>query len=267
MIAEGGGIAGDGQNIANATDGPGAEQHGLQADDIGVAGGYVRDGFETVRFERTGQNHGVHADASESAAIDVDGVDCGMSHDASDLIENSVDGYAFRRGEFHGSDKFSGLNSLPELAFRFASDRAAQAVSRIGDFHGFGGSESAAGAGRSRNLFYSLGHRVNVIRRSSAATAENARADFGRFLGEERKIFRRGSRVDRAVTNAFWESGVGHGGQRKGGMRGQMLQYRQEKLRTDGAICADGLNIFSFQFFPGVLRAGAAESGAFIGIG
>ena len=50
-------------------------------------------------------------------------------------------------------------------------------------------------------------------------------------------------------------------------LAGEFAQHRQQKLRADGAVRADGLNIFVFQFFPGVLRARAAESGALIGVG
>ena len=87
---------------------------------------------------------------------------------------------------------------------------------------------------------------MDVIRRGAAAAAENARSDFGRFFGEKREIFRRRSRVDRAIADAFGESGVGHGGQGNRGVGGETLQNRQKKLRTDGAIRADGLNIFLF---------------------
>ena len=38
-------------------------------------------------------------------------------------------------------------------------------------------------------------------------------------------------------------------------------------MRADGAVRAEGLNVFVFQVFPGILWARAAEGGAFVGVG
>ena len=74
-------------------------------------------------------------------------------------------------------------------------------------------------------------------------------------------------RIDDAIADAFGKSRVGHGGKRQLGTGGELAQHWQQKLWTDGAVRADGLNIFVLQFFPGILRARAAESGAFVRVG
>ena len=66
MIAERRRIAGDGQHVAHAADGPGAQQHGLQADDVRIARGEVRNGFDAARFERAGHHQRVHAHAGHA---------------------------------------------------------------------------------------------------------------------------------------------------------------------------------------------------------
>src|SRR6202021_1988147 len=102
---------------------------------------------------------------------------------------------------------------------------------------------------------------------SAAAATDQARAQFRSFLGEEREIFGRGAWVYDAVTDGLGKTRVGHDAERQGGAGGEFAQHGKQKLRADGAVRADGLNIFIFQFFPGVLRARAAEVGAFVGGG
>ena len=117
------------------------------------------------------------------------------------------------------------------------------------------------------DFLYRFGDGANVFRRGSAAAADQARAQLGSFLREEREIFGRRTRIDGAVADAFGEACVGHGGQRQRSGSREIAQDGKQKLRADGAIRSDGLNIFVFQFFPGVLRASAAEGGAFVGVG
>ena len=71
VIAERGWVAGDGEDVTHAADGPSTEKHRLQADDVCIAGGEMRDGFEAVGFESASQNEGVHADAGERSAINI----------------------------------------------------------------------------------------------------------------------------------------------------------------------------------------------------
>src|SRR5690349_9458458 len=89
VVAYGRWIAGDGENIAHAADGPGAEKYGLQADDVVVAGGEVRDGFDSAGLERARGHERVHDDASHGAAADVDGVHVAAGHDFVDLLEDA----------------------------------------------------------------------------------------------------------------------------------------------------------------------------------
>src|SRR6266478_4109791 len=51
IIADRRRIAGDGKNVANAADGPRAEKRSLQADDVLVACGEMRNGFDATGFE------------------------------------------------------------------------------------------------------------------------------------------------------------------------------------------------------------------------
>ena len=102
MIAERWRIARDREDVAHAADGPGAEEHCLQADDIRVARGEMRNRFEAVGFERAGEHERVHSDAGERAAIDVNRIHVADGHDAAHLLDDAVDGNALGRINFHG---------------------------------------------------------------------------------------------------------------------------------------------------------------------
>ena len=45
--------------------------------------------------------NGVHADASQRAAIDVDGIDAAGGHDFVHLLEDAIEGDALGRIDFH----------------------------------------------------------------------------------------------------------------------------------------------------------------------
>src|ERR1700722_14933779 len=117
------------------------------------------------------------------------------------------------------------------------------------------------------NFLHRFGNGVDVFRSSSAAAADESCAQFRSFLGEEREIFGRGARVHDAIADTLWKTCVGHDAERQGGAGSEFARHGKQKLRADGAVRADGLNIFIFQFFPRVLRASAAEGGAFVGVG
>src|SRR6202041_2157384 len=101
----------------------------------------------------------------------------------------------------------------------------------------------------------------------SAAAADYVRTDLRRFLCEKSKIFWRRPRIDGAIADAFRKTGVRHGGKRQPGNRRQISQYGKQKLRVARAVRAERLNVFFFQFSPGIRGACAAEGGTFIGIG
>src|SRR4029077_16651768 len=63
IVADRGRITGNGEDVANAADGPRAEQRGLEADDVLIARGEVRNGFDAARFEGPGNDQRVHAHA------------------------------------------------------------------------------------------------------------------------------------------------------------------------------------------------------------
>ena len=122
IVADRGRIAGDGENIAHAADGPCAQQSGLQPDDILIPRGEMRNGFHAARFESAGNDECVHADASHGAGIDVDGMHFAGGHDLVDLLVDAIERNALGRVDFHADLEFSGLQVFPELAFRRAID-------------------------------------------------------------------------------------------------------------------------------------------------
>jgi len=83
VIADGGWIAGNGQNVAYAANGPSSEKSSLQTNNILVAGGEMRNGFDAASFESAGDDKRVHADAGHGAGVDVNGIDFAGSHDFS----------------------------------------------------------------------------------------------------------------------------------------------------------------------------------------
>src|ERR1700689_4279650 len=137
------------------------------------------DGFEAVGFEGPGENEGVHADARESSAIDVNGIHFSRSDDAAGLFDDALDGDALGRIDLDGDDEFLFLDFAPELAVRFARGDTAKSFGRLEDFYGtwLGGRRAAVRGGT--NFLHSFGEGANVFRRSSAAAADQARAQFG----------------------------------------------------------------------------------------
>ena len=117
IIANRRGIAGDGEYVANAANGPRAEQHGLQADDVVVARREVRNRFNASRFEGARDDQRVHAHARHGPAVDVNGVDLARSHNLVDLLEDAVERKPLGRIDFHADAEFLFLQFFPELAF------------------------------------------------------------------------------------------------------------------------------------------------------
>src|SRR3989338_1898697 len=91
VVAEDGRVAGDGEDVPDAAHGPGAEQDGLQADDVQVARGEVRDGFHPGLLDGAGEHDGVHAHAGQGAAVDVDRVHAAGGFAAALPLENAVE--------------------------------------------------------------------------------------------------------------------------------------------------------------------------------
>src|SRR5271165_6171905 len=101
IVADGWRIAGDAENVAHASDCPGAQQHGLQADNVEIARGEVRDGFDAAGFECASDDERVHSDTSHGAAVDVDSIGFSGGHDFIDLFIDAVEGKPFGRIDFH----------------------------------------------------------------------------------------------------------------------------------------------------------------------
>src|SRR4029077_10277229 len=116
MVAERWGIARDREDVAHAADGPGAEEHRLEADDIRVARGEMRNRLEAVGFERAREHQRIHSDAGESAAIDVYRIDMAVGHNAAYLLDDAVDGNSFGRIDFNRHRELLSLQFFPKLA-------------------------------------------------------------------------------------------------------------------------------------------------------
>ena len=220
----------------------------------------MRHGFHAAGFERAGGHQSVHADASHGAGIDVDGVDFARSHDFIDLLENSVERKSFGRIDFHAYREFFSLQFFPEFAFRVA----------LRDRRGLGGDRNGMrGGARFRRMqgFHRVRHGANVRRGGAAAAAENAHAERGRFAREERKIFGRRFRVNDAVAFAFRKAGVGHSADAQILDPGEFFENRKQRLRPEGAVRADHLDICTLQLCGGVGRAQIAVRRAFFRIG
>src|SRR5262249_61357535 len=99
----------EGENIADAADGPSAEKSGLETDNVLVARGQVRDSLDAASFEGAGGDERVHADASHSAGVDVDGVDFAGSHEFIDLLEDAIEGKALGRIDFGADGELTGF--------------------------------------------------------------------------------------------------------------------------------------------------------------
>lgn len=115
-------------------------------------------------------------------------------------------------------------------------------------------------------IFDGLDHGADVFRRAAAAASKDTHAERSSVAGKIREIIRRRFRINDAVANAFGESGIGHGAQRQFGIAGgisKLAENWQEKLRADGAIRANDLNVFRFHFRGGVFGARAVKRAAF----
>src|SRR5260370_28726261 len=99
--------------------------------------------------------------------------------------------------------------------------------------------------------------------RCSAATAENAHAEGGSLAREERKIFRRGFRINDAIAFALGKSGIGHGADANGIDRSQLRENWQKRLGTKRSIRADHLDVFVFQLRFGIRGAAVTVRRAF----
>src|SRR5262249_52041654 len=169
----------DRQDVAHPAHRPSAEQHGLQANDVEVAGGQVWNRLHAARFERAGQHDGVHTHPCERAAVDVDGVHGAVHQEAVYLLEHAVERDAFGRINLYGNDKLLGLNLLPEAAFRLAVEHAL----RLG--HGLHDRVGARGYGlRGAVILHRLSHRADVFGRGAAAATEDSHTERRRFSRE-----------------------------------------------------------------------------------
>ena len=176
---------------------------GLQTDDVLIARGEMRNGFDAASFESAGDDQRVHADASHGAGVDVDGVDFAGRHNFFDLLVNAIERNTFWRIDFDADLEFFGLDVFPELGFR----RAFENGRGLGD-----GFDSCAGgdcALTGRSDFDGLGHGADVRGRRAAAAAEDADAGMRR-LRERRaqnipaKIWDRRCDRLRAWENRRW---------------------------------------------------------------
>src|SRR6202050_5757902 len=96
------------------------------------------DGFEAVGFERASENQGVHSDARESPAIDVNGVYLTRSDDPAGLFDDALDRDALGRIDLDGDDEFLFLDFAPELAVRFARGDTTKSFCRLEAIYGDG---------------------------------------------------------------------------------------------------------------------------------
>ena len=117
------------------------------------------------------------------------------------------------------------------------------------------------------HLFGCVGHGAYVIRRCAATSTENTGSERHGFLRKKRKIFGRRVRINRAIANSLREAGVGHGGKRNRRLVCELPQDRQEPVRADRAVGADGLNVFVLELFPYFFGAATAEGRPFLRIG
>src|ERR1700674_3413827 len=116
---------------------------------------------------------------------------------------------------------------------------------------------------RGSKRFPRVCHGTNVRRRRAAATAENAYAEGRGFTSEQSEIFRGRFRINNAVTFALGKASVGHAADTEIIDSSELPQDRQKRLRTQSAVRADHLDVFTFQLRRGARRANIAVRGAF----
>src|SRR6185312_15143612 len=80
----------------------------------------MRDGFDTAALQCPGESKSIHTQPRQWTTIDIDRIHLLGSHYMFYLLENSFDGGALGRVDFHGDDEFLRLNFAPQRAFRFA---------------------------------------------------------------------------------------------------------------------------------------------------
>jgi len=172
----------------------------LQADDILIASGEMRNGLDAAGFQSAGGDQRVHSNASHRAGVDVDSVDLARSHQLVDLLEDAVERKTLGRIDFRADGELPGFELLPEFAFRLAQrDR-----SRL-DCN-FDGMRTRVAFRRAKRLD-GIGHGANVRRRGAATSSKNADAERGSFAREQREYSRRRFRIDDAVAFALGKAG------------------------------------------------------------
>src|SRR5690242_10728469 len=199
-------IACDGQEVANASDAPGSQQRSLQTDKVLVPRGDMRDGFDAARLQSAGKHERVHAHTREGTAIDVNRVYAAAGRDLLNLLEDTFQRNAFRRIDLHRNSELARLELAPKTAFRIAVNGARSfRLRHNGDGSRLYGLRRLQAANRP-------GHGPDVLRRSAAATPDDTRSHSRRFAREKRELFRRGSGINGAITDARGKPHVGHGG-------------------------------------------------------
>src|SRR5258708_1990549 len=123
------------------------------------------------------------------------------------------------------------------------------------------------GHGAGERVHATTGHGANVRGRGAKAAAKNAYTSGGSFAREKSEIFRRGFWIDDAVSFALGQTGVGHAADAKIVNRSKLLEDGKKRLRTDGAVCSDDLNVFIFELRRGIGRSQIAIGSAIFGVG
>jgi hypothetical protein len=111
-----------------------------------------------------------------------------------------------------------------------------------------------------------FGHGTYMGGGCAAAAAEDADAGFGSFAGEERKIFWRRFGIDDAVAFAFGETGVGHPADPQIVDGSELLKNWEKRLRAEGAVGADDLNVLISELSGGLRGSEIAIGGAVLGV-
>ena len=216
-----------------------------ETDQVQVARGEVRNRFDAARLQRAGHHHGVHAHARQRAAVDVDGVDAASGHDLVHLLEHAIQRDALGRIDFDRNEQ-----TVPPATS--ARERfPARAIA---------GRASAGASWRTRTLacavllsfgrpqlLHRLGHRTNVFRSGAAASADDARAQRHRVARKQRKSTPAKSADRRCDRRRAWGNpalGMAESGLPVPPSPSRM---RQQRLRAQRAIRADGLHVFGSQ--------------------
>ena len=172
---------------------------GLQADNVLVARGEMRNRFDAAGFQCACDDQRVHANASHGAAIDVDGNRLCPRPSLFRLVRRCdraqfpLAGQFPRRPRTLFSEAFSRIRfPVPSAAPEPSAASAVTTVPRMMRMAG-------------RQCLHRIGHGANVRGRGAATAAQNAYASFGGLAREQREIFRRRFGVNDAIAFAFWE--------------------------------------------------------------